>query len=349
LPNAAVVDAITRAAREDGVDPSFALATAERESSFNPNAKASKTIRGLFQMKGDLRQKYGVGDSTDPYLQAKGWTAFINDTKADMASRLGRDPTPAETYMGHFWGPGRAARMIAGDPSTPVEHIFTQQELEGNPGLTGTAGRVMGNVTADMGQRIAKFGGAAGSSPTDFAEFGQAAGGAKPGQPDFSEFGQAAKPIDFAEYGQATGGEQPTSTDQPAQGITDMVSQAKTAISPSGVPTTSGLRGLAANPIRSPTKNPASGNDESVLWRGMSNSAVPLPYDTFPQSENVDDRRDDVTKAIDSDYEQHLTDPSTRVGTAFGSLGASNTYRTDDAPHPMIRTPMDFVPPAGAQ
>jgi hypothetical protein len=112
--------AIEQAAREQGVSPAYALAVAERESQFDPNAKSSKTIQGIYQMQGGHRQQYGIGDSRDPYTQASGWGRFQHDVRKEMAGPLGRDPTDAEAYLGHHFGGVRAGRMMKMDLNTPV-------------------------------------------------------------------------------------------------------------------------------------------------------------------------------------------------------------------------------------
>lgn len=175
-------EAIIRAAGEAGIDPSAALAIAERESNFDPNARSSKTIHGMFQMTGGLRRQYGIGDSNDPYQQAKGWAAFFKDNKGEMARVLGRDPTDAEGYAGHHFGSVRAARMMKMDPSTPVDAVFTPNEMQQNPHFAkaGSVGNLLSSVTADIGRRQAKFGG----DVPDLAEFGTPVGGA-----DLAEFG----------------------------------------------------------------------------------------------------------------------------------------------------------------
>lgn len=172
--------AIIRAAQEDGIDLAYALAVAERESSFNPNAHSSKTIHGIYQMRGDLRGKYGVGDSADPYEQAKGWNRFIPDVKRDMSSVLGRDATDQESYLGHHFGARRAARMLKMDPSTPVDAVFTPQEMGENPHFAraGTVGNLNGSVMADIGKRMARFGGdiaPVNAEPADLSSFGEPA------------------------------------------------------------------------------------------------------------------------------------------------------------------------------
>lgn len=185
--------AIVRAAQEDGVDPAYALAVAERESNFNPHAHSSKTIHGIYQMRGDLRGKYGVGDTEDPYSQAKGWNRFIPDVKRDMGAVLGRDATDQESYLGHHFGARRAARMLKMDPSTPVDALFTPQEMGENPHFAraGTVGNLNASVMADIGKRMARFGGGAPRStePADLSSFGEPVDTASTEAPDLSGFG----------------------------------------------------------------------------------------------------------------------------------------------------------------
>lgn len=172
---AEVREAIVRAAQEAGVDPAFALSVADRESGFNPRARNSKSIFGLFQMTGYLRNRYGVGDSTDPYEQARGWSRFITDVKRQMGERLGREPTNEEAYTGHHFGAGRAASILSGNPNTDVRDVFTPYELSLNPHIrkAGSTGNLAQSVIADMSKRYAKFGGQSGSGSDDFSSYGE--------------------------------------------------------------------------------------------------------------------------------------------------------------------------------
>jgi hypothetical protein len=221
--NPEVQDAITRAAQEEGVDPAFALAVASRESNFDPDAHASRSMYGLFQMSGALRAQYG-GSSNDAYDQTKAWARFINDTKAGLAQRIGREPTNDELYLAHYFGEGRAARMIGGGipSSTSVADVFAPAELAANPniGRAGTVGNLTSSIGADMERRQAKYGGNYANpmqGTPDFASFGDGAGPVKTGAnysnsiPDFASFGQpqggltyksTSQPIDFAQFGQ---------------------------------------------------------------------------------------------------------------------------------------------------
>lgn len=186
---------IIRAAREAGIDPATALAYAERESNFNPLARNSKTIRGLYQMRGDNRAKYGVPDDADIGTQTRGFAAFIGDVKKEMAGTLGRDPTDAEAYAGHHFGGKRAARMMMMDPSTPVDAVFTSREMAENPHFAkaGTVGALTGEVIGDIDKRRTKFGGTAASLP-DLSSFGEPLEA-----PDLSSFGDPVEPAQPAQ------------------------------------------------------------------------------------------------------------------------------------------------------
>lgn len=190
--NDAVREAIRRAAEEDGIDPATALAYADRESKFNPGAKASSSMRGLYQMSGDLRGKYG--DADDPYGQTKVFNRYFANMKKGMSRRLGRDVTDTEAYAGHHFGEGRGARMFGMAPDTPVDQVFTARELRENPhiGKAGTVGTLLSNVTGDIDTRRATHGGAAPS--LDFSSFEEVPGlQSAPPQTaalDFSQFGE---------------------------------------------------------------------------------------------------------------------------------------------------------------
>lgn len=189
-------------ARAHGVDPVWALAVAERESSFNPNAGGAGSIRGLYQMTGKLRQQYGIPENGDIGAQTKGFAAYTNDLRKNMTAMMGREPTQADLYMGHHFGPYRAARMATGryDPNTPVDQVFTARELQTNPHIVraGTTGALSRSITTDMERRFAKHGGAVPPRPP--ADVPNPDGGS--GGIDFSEYG-AADAADFSEYAAA--------------------------------------------------------------------------------------------------------------------------------------------------
>lgn len=154
-----IQDTIARIAGEEGVDPAFALSVAERESNFKPNARASKSIHGLFQMSGELRRKYGIGDSTDPEVQTRGWMRFQRDLRRDMATHMGRDPTDQETYLGHYWGARRAGRLLAGDQTMAPADVFSPLELRLNPEIARaqSVGPLAQRIMGDIDRRRQRF------------------------------------------------------------------------------------------------------------------------------------------------------------------------------------------------
>jgi hypothetical protein len=140
--------AIQRASTATGVDFSFLLGTARRESSFNPGAHAkTSSAAGLFQFVdqtwlGALKQhgaKYGyaryaqlIQQGSDGRFHVEGAEArrtvmdlrldahaaslmageLASDHAAYLRGRMGREPTSGELYAAHVLGPQGSARLI---------------------------------------------------------------------------------------------------------------------------------------------------------------------------------------------------------------------------------------------
>jgi hypothetical protein len=147
--------AIQRASNATGVDFSFLLGTARRESGYNPGAHApTSSAAGLFQFveqtwMGTLKQhgaKYGYARYADLIQKGSDGRYFVQGAEArrvvmdlrldphaaslmagelasDHASylrgRMGRDPTAGELYVAHFLGPQGSARLIEAVQSNP--------------------------------------------------------------------------------------------------------------------------------------------------------------------------------------------------------------------------------------
>ena len=147
--------AIQRASQATGVDFTFLLGTAKRESGYNPSAKAStSSAAGLFQFVDQtwlstLKRhgaKYGYARYAELINQGEDGRFSVNGTDArravmdlkldphaaalmagelasDHASylrgRVGRDPTAGELYAAHFLGPNGSARLIEAYQTTP--------------------------------------------------------------------------------------------------------------------------------------------------------------------------------------------------------------------------------------
>lgn len=184
----ALRDTIARVAREEGIDPAYALAVAERESNFNPNASGTGTIRGLFQMTQASRRGVGQADSASVEDQVRGFARHTKAVQNEMRSVMGRAPTPEETYLGHHFGGVRAGRTVAGHYSgyAPGD-VFSPREMAGNPhfGKAASMDQLAGSITGDISRRRSKFGGdgaPGGGGKVDFAQFGY-----RDGDPDSPE------------------------------------------------------------------------------------------------------------------------------------------------------------------
>lgn len=153
--------AIQRASQATGVDFSFLMRTASRESGYNPRAKAqTSSAAGLFQFVeqtwlATLKKhgaKYGYARYSDLIVQGRDGRYRVNgaeareavmnlrfdphaaslmvgemtsDNAAYLSGRIGRQPTAGELYAAHFLGPQGAARLI--------------QAVQTNPGASAAA------------------------------------------------------------------------------------------------------------------------------------------------------------------------------------------------------------------
>src|SRR5215218_8543503 len=155
--------AIERASKATGVDFSFLMKTAGRESGMNPRAQASSSsAAGLFQFVeqtwlstlkqhgakhgyaryADLISKgadgrYRVGGDEarhavmdlrlDPHAASLMAGELTSDHAAYLKGRVGRAPTAGELYAAHFLGPQGSARLIeavAANPGASAASMF---------------------------------------------------------------------------------------------------------------------------------------------------------------------------------------------------------------------------------
>ena len=146
--------AIANATEVVGVDATYMTAVAARESSFDPTVHAEgSSATGLYQFTedtwlralkifgvrhgltelaqqitideyGDVSVRHGARAKllqlrNDPTLSALMAAELARDNKARLERLLGRDVSPAETYLAHFLGVGQAARIIDAAHSKP--------------------------------------------------------------------------------------------------------------------------------------------------------------------------------------------------------------------------------------
>jgi hypothetical protein len=148
--------AIERASQATGVDFSFLMKTAGRESGMNPRAKASSSsAAGLFQFveqtwlstlknhgskHGYARYAELISRGSDGRYHVEGAEArrAVMDLRLDpqaaslmagelasghaayLRGRVGRDPTAGELYAAHFLGPQGSAKLIEAVNSRPA-------------------------------------------------------------------------------------------------------------------------------------------------------------------------------------------------------------------------------------
>jgi hypothetical protein len=164
-PGAMVRDAIANAASATGTDFDFLMKTAQRESSFNPRAKAAtSSASGLFQFIDstwlNMVKRYGarhglsneaqmiatdssgrswVADPNqrrtilnlrfDPMIAAKLAGEFTRENATFLKSRIGREPDAGELYAAHFLGPSGAAQLVQTvnrSPDMPATALFPE-------------------------------------------------------------------------------------------------------------------------------------------------------------------------------------------------------------------------------
>jgi len=186
----AVENAIQRASHATGVDFSFLMRTAKRESGYNPKAKAqTSSAAGLFQFVeqtwlSTLKQhgaKYGYGRYSelisrgadgryhvaggearkavmdlrlDPHAASLMAGELASDHASYLRGRVGRAPTSGELYAAHFLGPQGSARLIEAvqtNPRASAAALFPDAAAA-NPGIFRREGRPasVGEVYANL-------------------------------------------------------------------------------------------------------------------------------------------------------------------------------------------------------
>lgn len=120
---------ITTLSKAAGIDPTVARIMAQRESHFDPNAKApTSSAAGLFQFTEDTwSNKRGTGvmqghsqqDRFDPMQATIGFLKLVKQNQLILQQEIGRMPTAGELYEAHFLGPAAAGKLINAVTSTP--------------------------------------------------------------------------------------------------------------------------------------------------------------------------------------------------------------------------------------
>lgn len=127
-----VMAALRSASSATGVDFSYLVQTVQRESNFDPAAKAStSSATGLFQFTNatwlDTVDRYGARHGvnvqgmnneqilalrSNPEISARMGAELTDENARLLEAKIGRAPTPGELYAAHFMGPSDAAKLI---------------------------------------------------------------------------------------------------------------------------------------------------------------------------------------------------------------------------------------------
>ncbi|MGU3403196.1 transglycosylase SLT domain-containing protein [Methylobacterium brachiatum] len=150
-----VVDTIVKASDEAGVDPVYMMALADKESSFDTDAKAgTSSAQGLFQfvtrtwleMIRDYGARYGLAEEAaavkgrgsaitvagpmrarvlglrnDPRVAALMAAELIKRDRERIEAKVGRALTTTELYLAHFLGSASAGRFLSLSSEKPDE------------------------------------------------------------------------------------------------------------------------------------------------------------------------------------------------------------------------------------
>jgi hypothetical protein len=150
-----VVDTIVKASDEAGVDPVYMMALADKESSFDTDAKAAtSSAQGLFQfvartwleMIRDYGARYGLANEAaavkgrgsaitvtagmrtrvlglrnDPRVAALMAAELIKRDRERIEARVGRALSTTELYLAHFLGTASAGRFLSLSSERPDE------------------------------------------------------------------------------------------------------------------------------------------------------------------------------------------------------------------------------------
>lgn len=173
---AEVYSALRTASAKTGVGFDYLVKTAQRESNFDPNAKAgSSSATGLFQftdstwlnMLERYGDKHGVatdGKSRADLLALRKDASLSSVMAGELAAenakilqkKLGRPATSAELYAAHFMGPSDAAQLVqaaranrpgAASELFPSAALANHNVFHGKDGASLTSGQLYAKLT----------------------------------------------------------------------------------------------------------------------------------------------------------------------------------------------------------
>ena len=142
---------IRDAAARYGVDPEYALRTAQIESSLNPAAHNASGAAGLYQFIPSTWAMYGRGNPNDPAASADAAMRFARDNSRRFQRVFGRAPTAGEMYLMHQQGAEGATKLLQ-NPNAPAAELVGPQAVAQNGGRPGMTAAEFANLW------VSKFG-----------------------------------------------------------------------------------------------------------------------------------------------------------------------------------------------
>lgn len=154
-----VIAAIEQGADTVHMSKTLMLQVAKKESTFNPNARNSRSNAvGLYQIVdrtwGYLVTTYGSAydlspeDRTDALKATIAAGLLMKEYKVRLERVLKRDVTNKEIYLAYFAGPGTAIHLLRSDQDTPIEEVMNSASVRANPHIQGcTVGQAIGKIT----------------------------------------------------------------------------------------------------------------------------------------------------------------------------------------------------------
>lgn len=138
--------AIVAAAQRYGVDPALALAVANHESSFNPNATGTQGDAGIFQLMPGTAADLGVTNPYDPLQNIQGGVLYL----AQLLQQYGGDvATALEAYNGGQGNVNRGTVSAAAQayPGVVLSLLPTSQSILASLGVDTSQNPPMGPVS----------------------------------------------------------------------------------------------------------------------------------------------------------------------------------------------------------